>query len=181
MKTIKANLNSIIICLCEVLVGILLLINPVGFTTGIIVILGCVFLVKGIFDIIGYFRTDAQTAVSTKGLAKGLIGIAAGGFCILQSHWFLVAFPVLTVLYGIAIFALGLFKVQVMVDMIRLKKKKWGLAALSAVFTLLFGVIALMNPFSTTVILWTFIAATLIVEAVLDLISTFISGQSAND
>lgn len=33
----------------------------------------------------------------------------------------------------------------------------------------------------TTVILWTFIAATLIVEAVLDLFSTFISGQSVNE
>jgi len=31
-------------------VGILLLINPVGFTSGIIIVLGIVFAVTGVFD-----------------------------------------------------------------------------------------------------------------------------------
>ncbi|MFR2465285.1 MAG: hypothetical protein ACLTA1_05815 [Clostridia bacterium] len=34
--------GSIIICICELLVGILLLINPVGFTTTIIIAVGIV-------------------------------------------------------------------------------------------------------------------------------------------
>ena len=42
MTVIKENINTIVICLCEILVGVLLLINPIGFTSGIIIMLGIV-------------------------------------------------------------------------------------------------------------------------------------------
>lgn len=99
----------------------MLLINPIGFTSGIIIMLGIVLLISAI----GYFRTDAAIAVHEQGLAKGLISSALGLFCILQTHWFVVAFPILAFLYGAAILALGLFKIQFTSDMIRMKKKRW--------------------------------------------------------
>ena len=42
--------------------------------------------------------------------------------------------------------------------------------------TLTFAVLILCNPFSTTAILWTFIAVSLIVEAVVDIL-TYIFGK----
>ncbi len=104
MTVIKENINTIVICLCEILVGVLLLINPIGFTSGTIIMLGIVLLISGIISVTGYFRTDAAIAVHEQGLAKGLISSALGLFCILQTHWFIVAFPILTFLYGAAIF-----------------------------------------------------------------------------
>ena len=44
----------------EILIGILLLINPVGFTSSIIVAFGIVLTIMGIGQIIKYFRTDAE-------------------------------------------------------------------------------------------------------------------------
>lgn len=111
MAVIKENINTIVICLCEIIVGILLMINPIGFTSGIIIILGIVLLISGIISVIGYFRTEAAIAVREQGLAKGLVGSTLGLFCILQSRWFIVAFPILTFLYGAAILVLGLFKI----------------------------------------------------------------------
>lgn len=177
MAVIKENINTIVICLCEILVGVLLLINPIGFTSGIIIMLGIVLLISGIISVIGYFRTDAAIAVREQGLAKGLISSALGLFCILQSHWFIVAFPILTFLYGAAILVLGLFKIQFTSDMIRMKKKRWGFAALSAALNILLAAIIFMNPFGSTIALWTVMAVTLIFEAVFELVMVFVNGK----
>ncbi|MFG6324583.1 MAG: DUF308 domain-containing protein [Lachnospiraceae bacterium] len=177
MTVIKENINTIVICLCEILVGVLLLINPIGFTSGIIIMLGIVLLISGIISVIGYFRTDAAIAVHEQGLAKGLISSALGLFCILQTHWFIVAFPILTFLYGAAILVLGLFKIQFTSDMIRMKKKRWGFAALSALLNILLAVIIFMNPFGSTIALWTVMAVTLIFEAVFELVMVFVAGK----
>ncbi len=49
-------MGSILTCIVEITIGILLLINPVGFTVGIIMTLGVVLTITGISNIVGYFR-----------------------------------------------------------------------------------------------------------------------------
>lgn len=44
MKAIKENAGSLILSLAEIAVGILLLVNPVGFTAGIIIAAGVLLL-----------------------------------------------------------------------------------------------------------------------------------------
>ena len=48
MKFLKNNLGGIAMCLLELLVGALLLINPAGFTSGIIMGAGLVLILIGI-------------------------------------------------------------------------------------------------------------------------------------
>ena len=59
MNFLTEHINSIALCLIELIVGILLLINPASFTSGIILIAGIVImvlgLVEGILDIITLF------------------------------------------------------------------------------------------------------------------------------
>ncbi len=174
-KTIKENAGRIVVSLLEILTGILLLIDPAGFTAGIVTIVGIFLLLTGIADVVRYFRTNAAAASVEQSLAKGLLGIVAGAFCMLHSHWLIALFPLLTVLYGIAALVLGLFKVQFMADMLRLRRSRWWLAAISALLSILCAVIILSNPFSSTVILWTFTAVSLILEAVLDMVAVFLS------
>lgn len=177
MKKAEQSSNSLILCLFEVLVGILLLINPVGFTSGIIITAGAVLLVIGLISIIRYFRADAKEAALSQLLVKGLVALLAGGFCTFNSHWFIVTFPVLTIIYGIVILVTGLGKVQLAVDMLRAKKKKWFIAAISAAISLICSVVVLKNPFATTATLWMFTGITLIVEAVFDGISMILNGK----
>lgn len=47
---------------------------------------------------IKYFRMEATEAAETQGLLKGLILIVAGVFCTFRSYWFIVTFPVLSVI-----------------------------------------------------------------------------------
>ena len=48
MKGIKENRNGIIISLFEIFVGILLLVNPIGFTSGIVIGSGILLCIYGI-------------------------------------------------------------------------------------------------------------------------------------
>lgn len=168
----SSKLSAILLALCEGIIGILLLVNPVRFTTGIIIFLGVVLLIMGITAVVQYFRTNAVEAALKQGLTRGCLEIIAGLFCILNSGWFIATFPLLTILYGIGILITGVSKVQRSVDMIRLKMRKWFWMALSAVVTILCAVVILCNPFSSTTVLWMFIAIMLIVEAIFDVIAT---------
>ncbi len=47
MKEIK-NGNAIIICIIEIVIGILLLVNPVRFAAGIIIVIGIALIIDGI-------------------------------------------------------------------------------------------------------------------------------------
>lgn len=179
MNRIKENLGSVVVCLIEMVAGILLLINPIGLTTSVIVLAGILLAAEGICGIIGYFRTDAVMAAANRSLVKGLLDVSAGLFCIMRSKWFLAAFPVLTILYGIITLIVGLYKVEFTVDQLRLKGMGWGWSAFSAALTLLVAAVILMNPFSSTAVLWTFIAVAMIVEAILDIVGIVLACKRA--
>lgn len=171
MRSVREESKSIIMCVTEILIGILLLINPIGFTAGIIMGLGCLLVIAGIFSMMKYFKMDVREAALSQLLAKGLLEVLAGVFCILKTEWFLVTFPVLTMLYGLFILVTGLMKVQLTVDLLRVKHKRWYIAAINAVISVVCAVVILSSPFSTTSVLWMFTGASLIVEAIFDIIT----------
>lgn len=168
------NLGAgIILCLFEVLVGILLLIDPIAFTSGILIAGGIILLVVGVVCLVRYFRADAVEAALSQSLTKSLVLLAAGLFLILKYTWFIATFPVLTILYGVAILVSGLGKIQFTVDMLRMKNKKWFWGAVSAVLSLVCAVVILSSPFASTIVLWKFTGIALIVEAVFDAVALF--------
>ena len=175
MKNLKSSLNGVLLCLFEIVVGVLLLINPIGFTTGIITTAGIVLLIVGLISVIKYFRIEAKEAATGQYLMKGLVELLFGVFCIFKSHWFIATFPALTLIYGVVVLLTGLGKVQMTFDMIRAKNKKWLFAAISAALSLVCAVVILNNPFTSMSILWMFTGITLIVEAIFDIIALVVS------
>lgn len=169
MKFLKNHFAGIGMFLLEILVGVLLLINPVGFTSGIIIGAGLVLLLVGIVCIIKYFRAEPQGAAKSQNLMKGLIALLAGSFCALRSEWFVVTFPVITLIYGVVILITGLGKIQWTVDILRQKKPRWFLCALSALVSTACGLVIIAAPFTTTAVLWMFTGIGLIVDACFDI------------
>lgn len=173
----KNNIFGNFLCLFEIVVGILLLVNPVGFTIGIAITIGAILVIVGLANTIKYFRTEQMEASIRQYLTKGLLALLAGGFCILKADWFVATFKTLTVIYGVLVLATGFGKVQFAIDLLRRKHKKWFLALISAGLSIACACIILYNPFSSTVILWRFTGITLIVEAVVDIVTLIISIQ----
>ena len=79
MKAIKEKANGIVFGVFEVIVGLLLLINPAGFTSAIIMVAGVALMVGGLIEIIKYFRTDPIEAAQGQMLVKGLVAVLAAG------------------------------------------------------------------------------------------------------
>ena len=176
-----SKLASILLALCEVAAGVLLLIDPVSFTKVILTVMGGILVIMGVVSAVQYFRATPLRAAAGKGLVRGCVEIAFGVFCIAKSSWFLATFPLLTVIYGVVTLVSGFTKLQWTVDMIRMKMKKWGLAALSAAVTILCALVILGNPFASTTVLWMFIGIALIVEAVADLIAAILMRPEENE
>lgn len=181
MDFLKRNMNVILVCLLEALIGILLLVNPEGFTTGIIIALGIVLLISGLMSVIGYFREDPVEASLRAGLVKGLAMLLVGGFFVLRPQWLVSTFPVFTIVYGIIILLGGLYKVQWCADAIRMKTGKWFFHALNALISLICAFVILANPFASTIALWMFIGISLIVEAIFDVIVMIFARRGPSD
>ena len=74
-------------------------------------------------------------------------------------------------MYGVIILLMGVAKIQWAVDMLRMKKQNWFLAAIASVLCMAIAIIILMSPFESTLFFWRFIAISLILEAVLDILA----------
>lgn len=166
LSFLRKNAVNLILCLGELAVGILLLVNPEGFTQAIVMALGAVIVVLGIINVIRYFRTEPTQAALERRLAYGLGELALGAFALTQSGWLVGLFPVLTRLYGAGVLVLALFRIQQFVDVRRLKLSKGLFSGVSALFTLLYAAMILFIPETT----WIFIGVMLLLEAVLDIL-----------
>ena len=132
---------------------------------------GVILAILGITETAGYFRAAPEEAEKSGGLVTGLLLLLGGLFCIFRWEWFIVTFPILTVVYGIVTLVNGINKVQWAVDLLRVKQKYWFVAIIGAVLTLIAGVLILTNPFTSTAVLWIFIAVSMIVEAIIDILT----------
>lgn len=168
-------------CIIELIAGILLLVDPARFTSTVIIAAGVVLIVLGILKVTSYFRTDAETAAIGQLLTKGLIFILAGAFCAVRWEWFLTTFPVLTMVYGSIILLTGISKIQLAVDMVRLKNGQWRWAAINAAITLICAIVILFNPFASTEVLWLFIGAALVGVGIFDLTVAILRRKAKGD
>ena len=178
-EKLKGKSQWIIMGILEVLIGILLLVNPVYFTAGIVIASGVLLILGGLMNGWRYFKASPAVAEREKTLVLCLMGLALGVLCVAGTKQVIAAFPVLTALYGVAILIGGFCKVQLTVDGIRNEHKGWGWPALSAALSIAFAVVILCRPFATTVAIWRFTGITLIVEAVVDALTVLIGGRRA--
>lgn len=174
---LKRSLSSVGMSLAEIIVGILLLMNPVAFTSGIIVAFGIVLMIMGVSKTVKYFLTEPEEAAVGQILVKGLLLLLAGVFCAFNSRWFIATFPVITLVYGAVILITGITKIQWTIDIIRMKRSKWIWVAISALISVLCGIVIICNPFSSTAVLWMFTGISLIVDAVFDMIGGIFGNQ----
>ena len=163
--------GSIITCILEIVVGVLLLINPVGFTSGIIMGAGVLMCLGGAGSIVRYFMVKPEVAAQKQLLFKGVLAMMTGAVCITKYDWFLTAFPLLTVLYAVAMLVLAAGKLQKMADMRRMNLPRWYMPGIAAALAAILAAIILINPFGAVAAVWTFVAISLIAEAIVEIIT----------
>lgn len=181
MNSLKKYTSGLVLSLFEIFVGILLLVDPVAFTSGIIMAFGAILMFAGLICIFKYFRAEPTEAAIGQMLLKGLSAILIGAFCVFGNSVIVGLSAVLTFVYGAIILFIGLTKVQKTVDMLRLKKLKWQFTAISAAITLICAALILFNPFGATEWIWRFIGISLIVEALVDAVAVLFGDKDKRE
>ncbi len=174
MKRVLDRFGGVITALCELGVGIFLFIDHDRFSETIITVLGVVIAAMGIFEILGYFRMTPEEGTESMGMTKGLLGVLAGFFCVFRAEWFTNTFPVMTVVYGVAMVVLGVRKLAETVDMLRLKNSSWTWKLAGGLVTAICAVVTLKRPLDGDA-MWIFIGVALVVEGVIDIITLVMS------
>ena len=168
MKFIRENWSSLLTVLFLVVIGVLLLVNPILFSVMILRVAGGLLAILGIYDLIKYFKANPEEAAKGSGFYSGLVMVTAGLFCLFRADTLLEAFPVLAVLYGIFQIVLGYRKLQRMVDALRFRDPLWWMKAVSAGLSLIFGYLIAFNPEMTWMSIWVFTGITMILEGIFD-------------
>lgn len=177
MSRLNFAMGKLILLLFEAAVGVVLLINPIGFATVFVTVVGVLLAAVGLVFILQYFRSEPLEAQKSQGLLKGCCALLVGLFCALNTQWFIDAFPLLTVVHGIVILFTGLIRAQWAADMLRLKQKRWYIPAAGAALSVILAVIIFVNPFGATEAIWTFIGITFLADALADLAVLLFSGR----
>ncbi len=167
----RGKTGSLVTCILEIVVGVLLLINPIGFTSGIIIGAGVLMILGGILSGVRYFMSKPEVAAQKQLLFKGVVSLMAGVACIAKCDWFIAAFPLLTVLYAIAMLVLAAAKLQKMADLKRMNAPRWYLPGISAALAAVLAAVILINPFGAVAAVWTFVAISLIAEAIVEIVT----------
>lgn len=180
MKTVLKYVSGMVMSIVEILVGVLLIIDPIAFTSGTIIALGAILMFASVICIFKYFRADIEEAIPNQMLFKGLILLISGAFFVFGNSHIVERFELLNAFYGVVILLIGLYKVQKTVDILRLKKDKWQYSAVSAFITVLCATIILFNPFSEKAI-WIFIGISFIIEAIIDAVAVLFGDKEKSE
>ena len=168
-KFLTSKIGNILLCIAEIIVGVLLLVNPDAVTSAFIIGAGAVMILTGIVFCTLYFVGEAEKMVIKQLLFKGLLLIILGVLCVTQYGVLLAALPFVTWVYAIAMLILAAYKVQCTVDILRLSGIRWYFPAISAALAVVLALFILLNPNTAMNIVWGFMGVSIIHEAGLEI------------
>ncbi len=161
----------------ELLLGILLLVNPKGLTTAVIIGVGVVLIAVGIFKLFRYIRLPREEASHTWDLAEGAGLIALGIIAITHQPWLVQILDTLTALYGTLILILAFMKLQITVDAIRGTKLRWQIMACSFLAIAALAILLVTNVLTENIV-WIVTGIVLIIAAFADTIYFILSRKT---
>ena len=168
-KFLTSKIGNILLCIAEIIVGVLLLVNPDAVTSAFIIGAGAVMILTGVVFCTLYFVGEAEKMVIKQLLFKGLLLIILGVLCVTQYGVLLAALPFVTWVYAIAMLILAAYKVQCTVDILRLSGIRWYFPAISAALAVVLALFILLHPPPALHIVWGFMGVSIILEAGLEI------------
>ena len=169
VKKIKGiKIELIIISIVLFALGLFLVVFPEISQLIICKAVGIALCVWGVLRLITYFSMVRKEIFASFGFVQGISLLAFGLFFVMKPEVIAMFFG--TIL-AIVIIIDGILKLQYGIEFYRMEADKWWIEAVVAALMVVMGVIALFNPFDSSVALMIFIGIVLMVEGVSDLIS----------
>ena len=167
-KHMHLSWTELIAGIAVILIGLVLLISPGIATSLLFGVIGAVCIIIGLVYVVRYFMLEAKISITSFDLSLGLVWIL-GGVLVIVFKGLLIS--LLPILFGLIILIGGVVKIQSTLSFRRMNATRWYIELVCAIISIAFGVIILLNPFSTALLLMRVIGAGLVVEGVMDLAS----------
>ena len=158
---------SLLLALAELALGLLLLINPVGLTSVVIIFLGIVLILLGAYHVYRYIRLPRPDAAKTWFLSSGSGLLAVGIAAVANQHWLVTLLGTLTTLYAVLALASAFMKLQIAVDALRGSRPFWYLMAVSCLFSIIMAALLFLQLFTEGSV-WIVTGVVLVLLALLD-------------
>ena len=134
-------------------------------------VLAGVMILCGVWSIIVYLRSDPVRRITESCLATGLILLVAGSLLAFNPNYLE---DILPFIWGLALLFGGFLKIQYAFDEKSVQVKKWWIMLIFAAFSLIVGIIALLNPAFLGENRNLVIGILLVLEAILDITVFFL-------
>ncbi len=176
MQTVRRHFPLLLLTVFELTVGILLFLKPEEFTRGIIITLGVLLLILGVIDLIRFFREKKDFGIDNYlTLSMAILALLCGAFLVFGAKLVMGLFGVLAVLYGVFLIISGVLKGKTYFEFHAAGFPVSMLLFVSAILSVLLGILVVLRPFDSVEVLWRFTGVSLIIEAIGDAISLLLA------
>lgn len=173
MKQMKWDV--ILTSLLYVVLGVVALVMPETMIRTLGYLIGVFLIVAGAVSMICYLLRDAHRNYFRNDFVYGLVGIAIGVIVLYKVDWIVELVPVIM---GVLVVASGCRKLQDVIDMKRMEYGNWIVMLMLAAVNVVAGVVVILNPFETVVLLFQLIGVGLIVSGVTDcVVAVYFAGK----
>lgn len=161
----KVKWDAILSALLYVVLGIVALVIPETMIKTLGYLIGIGLIVVGAVSMIGYLLRENSLNYYRHDFGYGLVGIAVGILFLYKVEWIISLVPVIL---GIMVLASGCGKLQNVIDMMRGEYGNWIVMLILAIINVVFGVILIVNPFDTVILLFQLVGVGLIFSGITD-------------
>ena len=178
MKNWKHQLPVILLAFFEIAAGILLFLKPEEFTGMIIVGFGIVLLIFAVLYFVQFFTERKAGGYSNwLILILAVITLALGLICLFGSGFIVKLFAIPAILYGIFLMIAGMYKCRTFVALRRNLFPAPVMLIVSGILTICLGILLVIHPFESTMVLWRIAGVAWILSGVGDIISLILAAR----
>ncbi len=178
MKNYLRKINvSLLLSVLELVLGILLLINPTGLTSVVVIVIGILLILLGLYHLFHYVRLPREEASHTWKLATGTGIMTIGIVTVANQGWLVEIVGAAASLYGIILLTFAFMKLQIMVDAIRGGRKQWYMMAACFLSSAILATLLFTGAF-TAPFVWIFSGILLIMTAILGIVYFLLGRRS---
>lgn len=162
------NTSKFISSLIYVALGLILIVYPTLIGETICWMLAGAAAAMGVIHLIGYAMSKggAQPDESSQGLATGIVLLLLAIFIVIKSEFIISIIPFVL---GFMITIKGVVGLQSAINLKRYGYGNFKGSLIAAVLVMVFGIVMMLNPFSTVKILFTMIGIGLLASGILDI------------
>lgn len=173
----EAKWKSVMYAILYVLMGVILILFPETTASTLCYAVGGTAIVIGVIVAGMYLFRDASQNTYRNDFVSGLIFISIGILIFYKVELFIALVPFIL---GIAVIVSGFIKLQDCIDVRRMGYGNGLFLLLLAIVNVILGIILIINPFATVIILFIVMGVGLIFSGVSDLVTTLYLFQKTN-